>query len=116
MSVSTVVDQMNRLWFGDNLEVLRKEIGDESVDLIYLDPPFNSDRSYNILFSTIDGDSDQAQIRAFDDSWLWGIEAQETYDELAVAPRRRVSPKSCIKFGRRFVFSYSDNGREAVAE
>ncbi len=82
MSVSTVVDQMNRLWFGDNLEVLRKEIGDESVDLIYLDPPFNSDRSYNILFSTIDGDSDQAQIRAFDDSWLWGIEAQETYNEL----------------------------------
>ncbi len=82
MSVSTPVDQLNQLWFGDNLDVLRNHIPDESVDLIYLDPPFNSDRSYNILFSTIDGDSDQAQIRAFDDSWLWGIEAEQTYDEI----------------------------------
>jgi len=61
----------NRLFYGDNLEVLRRDIPDESVDLIYLDPPFNSNRSYNVLFKKQDGSQANAQIQAFDDTWTW---------------------------------------------
>ncbi len=73
---------MNTLFYGDNLKVLRDHIRDESVDLIYLDPPFNSNRSYNVLFKDESGVSSDAQITAFDDSWHWGETAQETYEEL----------------------------------
>ncbi len=59
----------NHLYFGDNLEIMRKYIPDESVDLIYLDPPFNSKASYNVLFEEKDGEKSRAQITAFDDSW-----------------------------------------------
>lgn len=55
----------NTLYYGDNLEVLRKHIGDESVDLVYLDPPFNSNRDYNLLFKEQSGEPAQAQIKAF---------------------------------------------------
>lgn len=72
---------MNTLYYGDNLKVLRDYIRDESVDLIYLDPPFNSNRSYNVLFKDETGMSD-AQIAAFDDSWHWGEQAQQTYFDL----------------------------------
>jgi DNA modification methylase len=63
----------NRLFFGDNLEVLRQHIGTESVDLVYLDPPFNSNRNYNVLFGkhVTTGGSDAAQIQAFGDTWVW---------------------------------------------
>ena len=73
---------MNTLYYGDNLKVLREHIKDESVDLIYLDPPFNSNRSYNVLFKDETGSSSDAQITAFDDAWHWGDAAQETYEEL----------------------------------
>ncbi|WP_348644220.1 hypothetical protein [Methylocystis sp. H4A] len=59
----------NRLYYGDNLSVLRDSIPDESVDLIYLDPPFNSNASYNVLFKAPSGEQSQAQIEAFDDTW-----------------------------------------------
>lgn len=59
------------LWYGDNLDVLRDHIKDESVDLIYLDPPFNSNRSYNVIFRGPDGLGAPAQIQAFDDTWTW---------------------------------------------
>src|SRR4051812_16080224 len=62
---------MNRLFYGDNLPILRRNIRDESVDLIYLDPPFNSNRSYNVLFHSRSGADAQAQIEAFDDTWTW---------------------------------------------
>jgi site-specific DNA-methyltransferase (adenine-specific) len=62
---------MNRLYYGDNLRVLRDSIADESVDLIYLDPPFNSNASYNVLFRATDGSGSAAQIEAFDDTWHW---------------------------------------------
>ena len=73
---------MNTLYYGDNLKVLREHIKDESVDLIYLDPPFNSNRSYNVLFKDESGVGSDAQITAFDDSWHWGATAQQTYTDL----------------------------------
>ena len=63
---------MNRLYYGDNLEVLRNEIGDASVDLVYLDPPFNSNAGYNVLFKSASGAGADASIEAFDDTWTWG--------------------------------------------
>jgi site-specific DNA-methyltransferase (adenine-specific) len=63
---------MNRLYYGDNLDVLREHVASESVDLIYLDPPFNSNASYNILFKSPAGSGADASIRAFDDTWSWG--------------------------------------------
>jgi len=62
---------MNELHYGDNLEVLREKIPDEVADLIYLDPPFNSSRSYNLLFKQVKGDPSPAQIHAFEDTWTW---------------------------------------------
>jgi DNA modification methylase len=72
----------NYLYYGDNLEVLRDEIPNEYVDLVYLDPPFNSNRSYNVLFQQKSGGDAQAQIEAFDDTWTWSHEAEQQYLDL----------------------------------
>ena len=72
----------NHLYYGDNLRVLRDHIGDETVDLIYLDPPFNSNASYNVLFRSPTGDQSAAQIEAFDDTWHWGDEAETAFQEI----------------------------------
>ncbi|MFH1892696.1 MAG: DNA methyltransferase [Candidatus Zixiibacteriota bacterium] len=72
----------NRLYYGDNLEVLRKYIKDESVDLIYLDPPFNSNRAYNVIFDDQTGEKSSAQINAFEDTWSWSTETQSAFDEI----------------------------------
>lgn len=72
----------NQLYFGDNLGVLRESIKDESVDLIYLDPPFNSNATYNVLFRTPKGHQSDAQIEAFDDSWHWGERAEAACADL----------------------------------
>lgn len=72
----------NALYFGDNLEILRKYIPDESVDLVYLDPPFNSNKAYNIIFQDKSGKSSSAQIRAFEDTWYWTEETQTAFDEI----------------------------------
>lgn len=73
---------MNQLYFGDNLDILRKHIKDESVDLIYLDPPFNSKRDYNLLFKSPKGHDSDAQITAFEDSWHWGEQAEREFSEI----------------------------------
>jgi len=62
----------NRLYFGDNLDILREHVADESVDLIYLDPPFNSNATCNVLFRECSGEESAAQITAFEDTWHWG--------------------------------------------
>ncbi len=72
----------NVLYYGDNLDILRKHIPDASVDLIYLDPPFNSKRDYNVLFKENGGVESEAQVHAFTDSWHWTQAAQDTYQEL----------------------------------
>ena len=72
---------MNKLFYGDNLEILRDHISDESVDLIYLDPPFNSNRDYNVLFSEQDGTRAAAQIKAFGDTWEWNTASASAYQE-----------------------------------
>lgn len=73
---------MRALYFGDNLHILREHIRDDSVDLVYLDPPFNSKRDYNLLFKTPKGQNSDAQITAFEDSWHWGIQAESEYAEI----------------------------------
>ena len=72
--------RMNKLYYGDNLTVLRGCIDDESVGLIYLDPPFNSRQDYNVLFRGTSGEESRAQIQAFDDTWHWGDEAELAFD------------------------------------
>jgi len=72
----------NTLFYGDNLTILRDYVPNESVDLIYLDPPFNSNRSYNVLFKDESGADSEAQITAFDDTWHWGPAAERTYHAL----------------------------------
>jgi DNA modification methylase len=74
--------ERNRLFYGDNLRVLREHFPDESVDLIYLDPPFNSNRNYNVLFKQKSGTESQAQISAFDDTWSWSQESEVAYFDL----------------------------------
>ncbi len=76
----------NVLYFGDNLEILRNRdyFPDECVDLIYLDPPFNSKKDYNILFKENGGVESEAQIKAFTDTWEWGPTAQNTYHDIVV--------------------------------
>ncbi len=73
---------MNQLYYGDNLEVLRDYIKDESVDLIYLDPPFNSRADYNVLFAEKDGTRSSSQITAFEDTWEWNVDAQRAYESV----------------------------------
>lgn len=74
--------RVNKLYFGDNLEVLQQNIADESVDLIYLDPPFNSQARYNVLFQSPKDDTESAQAQAFRDTWTWLEDAQDSYLDL----------------------------------
>jgi len=75
----------NILYYGDNLEILRNYIPDSSIDLIYLDPPFNSKATYNVLFKEPTGAPSQAQISAFKDTWHWGLESERALQEIAAS-------------------------------
>jgi site-specific DNA-methyltransferase (adenine-specific) len=75
----------NQLYFGDNLEILRHHIPVDSVDLIYLDPPFNSNATYNMLFKEPSGEQSAAQIAAFEDTWIWGPQSEVAFDEAVMA-------------------------------
>ena len=81
----------NTLFYGDNLLILRDYVPDESVDLIYLDPPFNSNRNYNVLFKDESGTDSESQIVAFEDTWHWGAAAAHEFDELATNSSAAVS-------------------------
>ncbi len=71
----------NRLYYGDNLDILRDKVRDESVDLCYIDPPFNSKRNYNQIYTNV-GHEDLAQARAFLDTWVWDDRAKEGYSQI----------------------------------
>lgn len=78
----------NTLFYGDNLPILREYIPGESIDLIYLDPPFNSNRTYNVLFKQESGEESEAQIAAFDDTWHWSGAAEPYHDLVRTGPPR----------------------------
>lgn len=82
---------MNTLYFGDNINILRMHISDETVDLVYLDPPFNSNRNYNVYLATPKGQQSDAQITAFDDTWHWGDQANLEYSDLLRQPNTDVA-------------------------
>ena len=77
---------MGTLYYGDNLEILRRYLKDETVDLVYLDPPFNSAQNYNAFFHEKDGTDAASQIQAFEDTWHWDIETKKAYDAVTEQP------------------------------
>jgi site-specific DNA-methyltransferase (adenine-specific) len=96
------MDWKNRLCFGDNLDILRREVPDPSVDLIYLDPPFNSNATYNVLFKRDVAQGPHsgpaafqlfpaAQITAFEDTWQWSVEAEAVYNEIVTGGPRKLA-------------------------
>ncbi len=94
----------NALYYGDNLQVLRDHIPDESVDLVYLDPPFNSNASYNVLFKERTGEESPAQIRAFTDTWEWTQETERAYeDDIIRNPSVPSAVKDMITAFRQFI-------------
>jgi len=102
----------NVLYYGDNLYVLREHIKDESVDLIYLDPPWNSKATYNILFKEPTGEPSEAQVTAFDDTWHWTSETAKTFEEIVdTAPSQVVQMMTSLKgfIGRNDVMAYLTN-------
>ena len=82
---------VNTLYYGDNLDILRRYIKDETVDLVYLDPPFKSNQDYNVLFAEKDGTRAAAQIKAFEDTWQWDQEAARAYHEIVETGPERAS-------------------------
>jgi site-specific DNA-methyltransferase (adenine-specific) len=85
------MDEKNKLYFGDNLKILREYVPDASVDLIYLDPPFNSQATYNVLFKEKSGEESAAQIMAFEDTWQWGLEPEAVYQEIVTSGPRKLA-------------------------
>jgi adenine specific DNA methylase Mod len=78
--------RMGTLYYGDNLDILRRYLKDETVDLVYLDPPFNSAQDYNAFFHEKDGTEAASQIQAFEDTWHWNQESERTYQDLVTHP------------------------------
>ena len=94
----------NTLYYGDNLDILRQYVPDESVDLIYLDPPFNSNASYNILFKEQSGEESPAQIKAFTDTWEWTQESERVFEqEIIMNPTTPPNVKDMITAFREFI-------------
>jgi len=81
--------QTNVLYYGDNLDILRRYIPDASADLVYLDPPFNSNRDYNVIFKDESGNNTDAQLLAFEDTWHWGPDAEAQYAYLTNTNQNR---------------------------
>jgi 16S rRNA G966 N2-methylase RsmD len=79
---SAEIDGKNKLYFGDNLQILRENVADASVDLIYLDPPFNSNASYNVLLKKKSDEESDALITAPKDTWQWGLEGETVCSEI----------------------------------
>jgi len=85
-------DDHSYLFYGDNLDILRNRLADDSVDLCYVDPPFNSNRSYFQIYNRI-GHEDRAQAQAFGDTWVWGPESDQGFQEILSNPHGRFAPQ-----------------------
>jgi len=99
----------NKLYFGDNLDVMRKYIPNESVDLIYLDPPFNSKATYNVLFQEKNGTAPAAQVKAFEDFWHWDEAVERTYHETVTQGPKKLADllRALMEFlGRNDMMAY----------
>ena len=103
MARKNIAGHENQLYYGDNLEVLRQNIKDESVDLVYLDPPFNSNRKYSLLFKEKSGNDSQAQMEAFDDTWTWNFDVEAVYMELMQASGTPNKVKDALEAFRRLL-------------
>jgi len=91
VATTTATTTDNTLYYGDNLDIMREHIPTASVDLVYLDPPFNSNRNYNVLFKDEGGNESESQITAFEDTWHWGPDAEDTYRALTTEGSDRVA-------------------------
>ena len=114
-----MADWKNKLYFGDNLDILREHVQDESVDLIYLDPPFNSNATYNVLFREASGEGSAAQIQAFDDTWHWSIESEAAYREVVTdGPKRLADMLQAMRsfLGRNDMMAYLTMMAQRMAE
>ncbi len=107
-------DWKNKLYFGDNLPIMREHIPDESVDLIYLDPPFNSNATYNVLFREHDSSESAAQIQAFDDTWHWSTDAEWHFQQtVTTGPPKLADMLQAMRtfLGQNDMFSITPRGR-----
>ena len=114
-----MADWKNTLYFGDNLDILREHVPDASVDLIYLDPPFNSNATYNVLFREASGEGSAAQIHAFDDTWHWSIESEAAYREVVTdGPKRLADLLQAMRsfLGRNDMMAYLTMMAQRMAE
>ncbi len=95
---------MNSLYYGDNLDILGRYIKDESIDLIYLDPPFKSNQNYNVLFKERNGTQSSAQIKAFEDTWHWDRKTEDTYIEIVEKLPKKIARRAKNKvIGRKLI-------------
>ena len=92
MSTIPLHDDHSYLFYGDNLDILRNRLADDSVDLCYIDPPFNSKRSYSQIYTRV-GHEDRAQAQAFVDTWVWGPESDQGFQEILSNPHGRFTPQ-----------------------
>lgn len=90
----------NLLYYGDNLDILRRHVKDETVDLVYLDPPFNSNATYNVLFAEKNGSKAASQIQAFTDTWTWTQESESIFAEIVTSGGRVAD---CLQAFRKFL-------------
>src|SRR5579863_6540646 len=104
---------VNTLYYGDNLDILRRYIKDETVDLVYLDPPFKSNQDYNVLFAEKDGTRAAAQIKAFEDTWQWDQDAARAYHEIVETGPERVS--KVMQAFMTFLGGSGDNASDMMA-
>src|SRR2546422_10521898 len=86
--MTTEMPEENVLYYGDNLDILRRYIESESVDLVYLDPPFKSDQDYNVLFQERNGSRAAEQVKAFEDTWRWDTAAAGAFHDVVQAGGR----------------------------
>ena len=90
------MSEKNRLYYGDNLSIMQN-MKDKSIDLIYLDPPFNSKANYNVIYGQ---DHDKTQSEAFHDSWYWDTQSKELYNSIVSSESRRQTEQSvCVVEG-----------------